>query len=128
MSKLVKIVCDKCKWELAEQDILDWYKKPCPECGYTYLIDDKDMDMYRASTEFENKMNTGDITVEDTKLDSGGSPMMIMGTLSINSADLKDPTKSFTCLKCNNKLPNNLKSPLNTGKCLMCELFQYKKP
>jgi hypothetical protein len=52
---------------------------------------------------------------------------VLIGSLNINSADLKDPTKSFTCLQCNNKFPNNLKSPITKDKCIMCELFKYNK-
>ncbi len=126
MYKLVQVVCSKCGWSKSEQDPLDWWQKPCPECGHNYVIDKKDMDLIRITGDFEQKVNTGDIKIDETIKDEKGSPAILLGTLKIDSSDLDDPAKSFTCFCCGNKFPNTLKSPITKNKCIMCELFKYK--
>ena len=42
----VNVKCDKCEWRYEQQNIEDWYQKPCPVCAESIIINDDDMLMY----------------------------------------------------------------------------------
>ena len=43
---LVKVFCDKCGWN-SEEYVPDWHNKECPDCGYSPIVSDKDLDVWK---------------------------------------------------------------------------------
>lgn len=113
---LIHVKCSKCGWKKEDQDPLDWWHKPCPECKAKYIIDKEDMDMYRGLKMAEDEGQISDIKDENDNI--------IGMKISVDSADLKEGN-SFTCFKCGEKFPLMLKSPMTKGSCLICDLKKF---
>ena len=47
---IVKCDNDGCSWsrKVTEAEFKSWRNVPCPECGHKFIIDDKDMEVYKA--------------------------------------------------------------------------------
>jgi hypothetical protein len=113
---LVTVKCTKCDWAKYDQDPLDWWKKPCPECKAKYIIDRKDMDNYRAMVMSKDAGHISEITDQDDN---------VMGMKVAYNEDDLTKENSFTCFKCGKKFPLMLQSPGTKNCCFMCDMEKY---